>query len=72
MLRYLRMNFDEALDTVIAIATRVFPEEPQGVIDPGTNSRAFNSAIEGMLQTKGVSVNDKLYGRNRLQMRCKV
>jgi hypothetical protein len=72
MLGRLRMNVDDAIDTLITITTAIFPEGSQDVPDPETNSRKLKEAIEDMLQTRGLAVNTKMYERNSPQTGSKV
>jgi hypothetical protein len=68
----LRMNVNDAIDALIAVATAIFPEGSQEVPDPETNSRKLKDAIEDMLQTRGLPINAKMYERNGPQTGCKV
>jgi len=72
MLGRLRMNVDDAIDALIAVATAIFPEGSEEVIDPETNSRKLKDAIEDMLQIRGIAVNTKMCERNSPQTGCKV
>jgi hypothetical protein len=72
MLGRLRMTVDDAIDALINVATAIFTEGSQEVIDPETNSRKLKEAIEDMLQTKGLAVNTKMYDRSSPQTGCKV
>jgi hypothetical protein len=72
MLGRLRMNVDDAIDALINVATAIFPEGSQEVIDPETNSTKLKEAIENMLQTRGLAVNIKMYERNSPLTGCKV
>ena len=72
MLGRLKMNVDDAIDTLITVATAIFPEGSQGVSDPETNSRKLKEATEDMLQTRGYPVNTKMYERSSPATRCKV
>ena len=72
MLGHLRMNVDDAIDALIAVATAIFPEGSQDATDPETNSRKLKEVIEDMLQTRGVPLAAKMYERNSPQTRCKV
>jgi hypothetical protein len=72
MLGRLRMNVNDAIDALIAVATAIFPEGSQEVPDPETNSKKLKDAIEDMLQTRELSVNTKMYDRNTPQTECKV
>jgi hypothetical protein len=72
MLGRLRMNLNDAIDALIAVATAIFPEGSQEVPAPETNSKMLKDAIEDMLQTRGLPVNTKMYDRNSPQTGCKV
>jgi len=72
MLGRMRMNVNDAIDALIAVATAIFPEGSQEVPDPETNSKALKDAIEDMLQTRGLPINAKIYERNSPQTECKV
>jgi hypothetical protein len=72
MLGHLRMNVDEAIDSLITVATAVFAEGPQDVADPEANSKNLNESIEEILQIRSIPLNAKMYERNRPKTRCKV
>jgi hypothetical protein len=72
MLGHLRMNVDEAIDALINVASAVFAEESQDVIDPEANSEHLEESIEEMLQTRGIPFNAKMHERDHPQTRCKV
>jgi hypothetical protein len=72
MLGRLRMNVDDAIDALTAVATAIFPEGSQEVTDPETNSRKLKKAIEDILQTRGLAVSATMYERGSPQAGCKV
>jgi hypothetical protein len=72
MLGRLRMNVNDAIDTLIAVATAIFPEGSQEVPDPETNSKTLKDAIEDILQTRGVLLNARMYDRDSPPTGCKV
>jgi len=72
MLGHLRMNVDEAIDALINVATAVFAEESQDVVDSNSNSKNLKNAIEELLQAREIPVNFKMYEGDRPQARCKV
>jgi hypothetical protein len=50
MLGHLRVNMDEAIDTLITVATTVFGDESQNAAAPEANSTHLNQTIEEMLR----------------------
>jgi hypothetical protein len=72
MLGRLRMNVNDAIDALLAVATAIFSEGSQEVPDPEINSKKLKGAIEDMLQTRGLPLNTKMYDRNSPQTGCKV
>jgi hypothetical protein len=72
MLGRLRMNVNDAIDALIAVATAMFPEGSQEVPDPEINSNKLKDVIEDMLQTRGLPVNAKMYEQSNPETRCKV
>jgi hypothetical protein len=72
MLGHLRMSVDEGIDALIGVATTIFLESSQDMIDPEINSKKLKDAIEKMLQIRGIPVNTKMYQPDHLQTRCKV
>ena len=72
MLGYLRMKVDEAMEALLAIASTVFPEGPQAVINREENSRNLREAITNLLEEQHLSPDMKMNERNRPSERCKV
>ncbi|KIM24435.1 hypothetical protein M408DRAFT_47959, partial [Serendipita vermifera MAFF 305830] len=56
MLGLLRMNVNEAIDGLLDVTSCVFPDDSSDVIDREANTNNLRGAIEGILQTKIVSL----------------
>jgi len=39
------MNFNEAVDALLEVASAIFPAEPQQAIDRDTNTKALRKAV---------------------------
>ena len=67
----LGMNVDQTIDTVITLASAVFPEDSQEAIERSERSRNLKAAVEDMLQARNISIAAKMYDPNR-PSKCKV
>ena len=72
MLGLLRMNVDEAIEGLLDIASSVFSQESQDTVDPVINTKNLKEAVEGVLQTRNVSLDTKMNEVSRAPTRCKV
>jgi hypothetical protein len=66
------MNVNEAIDTLLEVASAIFPEDSQQTPNLETNTRNLREAIEGVLQRRGVPLETKMNDPNRPPTRCKV
>jgi hypothetical protein len=72
ILGHLRMNVSEAIDTLLDVASAIFPEEPQQTPDLEMNTSNLKEAIEGVLQRREVSLKTKMNDPNYPPTNCKV
>ena len=72
MLGHLRMNVDQAIDALFAIASGVFPEEDKEELDRDKNTKNLKEAIEEMLQTVNVPLDTKMNDPRCPMGTCKV
>jgi hypothetical protein len=66
------MNVGEAIDTLLDVASTIFPEGSQQTPNLELNTSNLKEAIEGVLQRRGVSLETKMNDPNRPPTRCKV
>ena len=72
MLGLLRMNVDQAIDEVVAIASALIRKGSQDIINREENSYRLKQVVEGMIEAGGISVDTRMYEPNRPQRKCKV
>ena len=72
MLGLLRMNVDQAIDEVVAIASVLFRKGSQNIIDREANSYRLKQVVEGMIEAAEISLDTRMYEPNRPQGKCKV
>jgi hypothetical protein len=72
LLGHLRMNVDEAIDALLAVALAIFPNEPRPPFDPESNTRQLSGAVENILQTRGFPSDRKMQEKGEEPVRCKV
>ena len=72
MLGHLRMNVDDAIDALLAVASAIFPEGSQEVIDRDRNTEKLKEEIENLLEKRSISPNTKMNEQNSPPVRCKV
>jgi hypothetical protein len=72
LIGHLRMNLNEAVDTVLEVASAVFLEEPQQTIDRDSNSKELKKAVEGILEARNIPLNTKMNDPQRPPAKCKV
>jgi len=65
------MNLNEAIDTLIEVASAVFPES-QPTIDRDVNTKALKGAIEAILEARGIPVDVKMIDPRLPPTNCKV
>jgi hypothetical protein len=68
----LRMNFNEAVDTLLEVASAVFPEAPQQTIDRESNTKELKKAVEGILEARNIPLSTKMNDPERTPTNCKV
>jgi hypothetical protein len=66
------MNLNEAVDTLLEVASAVFPEEPMETIDHETNTKGLREVVEGILEARKTPLNTKMNDPQRLPTKCKV
>ena len=67
----LRMNVNQAIDAVVAVASAVFPEDSHEAIERSERSRNLKAVVEGMLQARKIPVDTKMYDPIH-RSKCKV
>ncbi|KIM24403.1 hypothetical protein M408DRAFT_27066 [Serendipita vermifera MAFF 305830] len=72
MLGPLRMNVDEAIDGLLDVTSRIFPDASSEVIDREVNTKNLSGAVEDILQAKNISLDTKMKEDARKETRCKV
>jgi len=65
------MNVNEAIETLLEVASAIFPEEAQQTPNLELNISNLKAAIEGVLERREVSLKTKMNDRN-YSPRCKV
>lgn len=66
------MNVSQAMDSLEAVASAVFQEGSQEVIDKEVNSERLERVIEDILQQREIPVDAKMYDSSRPAAQCKV
>ena len=66
------MNLNEAVDTLLEVASAVFPEEPQQTINRGSNTKKLKDAVEGILEARNIPLDTKMNDPRRPPTKCKV
>jgi hypothetical protein len=66
------MNGNEAIDTLLEVASAIFPEDSQQTTNLELNTKNLREAIEGVLQRREVPLETKINDPNRQPTRCKV
>ncbi|KIM33599.1 hypothetical protein M408DRAFT_157562 [Serendipita vermifera MAFF 305830] len=66
------MTVDQAIDTVLTIASAAFPFDPDIKLDPETRTRQIRVAIEKVLDTRGIHTTAKLFEKHDPPKECKV
>jgi hypothetical protein len=72
LIGYLRMNYNETVDTLLEVASAVFPEEPQQTINSDANTRELKKAVESILEARNIPLNTKMNDPQRPPTKCKV
>jgi hypothetical protein len=66
------MNINEVVDTLLEVASAVFPEEPQPTIDHDFNTKELKKVVEGILEARGIPLHTKMNDPQRPPTKCKV
>jgi hypothetical protein len=66
------MNLNEAIDTLLEVASAVFPEAPQQTIDRDYNTKKLKKAVGGILEGRNIPLNTKMNDLQRPPINCKV
>jgi hypothetical protein len=72
LIGHLRMNFNEAVDTLLEVASAVFPEAPQQTIDRESNTKELRKAVEGILEARNIPLSTKMNDPACTAINCKV
>jgi hypothetical protein len=72
LIGHLRMNLNDAIDTLLEVASAVFPEVPQQTIDHDSNTKELRKAVEGILEARNIPLNTKMNDPQRPPTTCKV
>jgi hypothetical protein len=68
----LKMNINQAIDAVVAVASVVFPQGSQEAINQIENSENLKAVVEGMLRAGYIHLDAKMYEPTRPPSTCKV
>jgi len=66
------MTVEEAIDSLLTIAASVFPYDPDTKETPETNMLNLRSAIEDILERRGIPVDTKMNDKRGPSTKCKV
>jgi hypothetical protein len=66
------MNVNDAIDTLLKVASAIFPEDSQQTPNLELNTRNLREAMESVLQRREVALETKMNDPNRQPTRCKV
>jgi hypothetical protein len=66
------MNVNEAIETLLDVASAIFPEDSQETPDLEVNTSNLKEAIEGVLQRRAVPLKTKMNDPNPPPTSCKV
>jgi hypothetical protein len=66
------MNVNEAIDTLLEVASATFPEDSQQTHNLELNTSSLKEAIESVLEQREVSLATKMNDPNYPPTRCKV
>jgi hypothetical protein len=72
LLGYLRMNVDEAIDTLLEVALTIFPDNPHSEVDRETRTRLLGESVKSILQTRGIPPDRKMQDTSEESVGCKV
>jgi hypothetical protein len=66
------MTVEDAIDALLAIAASVFPYDPDTKEAPEMNMLNLKSAIEDILERRGIPVDTKMNDKRGPSTKCKV
>jgi hypothetical protein len=66
------MNFNEAVDALLEVASAVFLKDPQQAVDHDTNTKRLKEAVENVLEARNIPLNAKMNDPKRPPTKCKV
>jgi hypothetical protein len=72
LLGHLRMNVDEAIDTLLQVALAIFPDNQHSQVDQETRSRLLSESVKGILQARGIPPDRKMQDISEASLGCKV
>lgn len=72
MLGHLRMNVNEAIDSLLDITSAIFLEGSQDHLDTEKNAKSLKNAVEDMLQTRNIIPATKMNEDTRPPNGCRV
>jgi hypothetical protein len=72
LIGHLRMNLNEAVDTLLEVVSAVFSEVPQQTTDRDANTKELKEAVERILGARNIPLNTKMNDPHRTPIKCKV
>jgi hypothetical protein len=72
LIGHLRLNLIEDVDTILEVASAVFPEQSEQMIDCDANTKELRKAVEGVLETGNIPLDTKMPDPQRPPTNCKV
>jgi hypothetical protein len=66
------MNVNQAIDSLVSLASIIFVEDSEEPIDREGNSRLLRQAVEATLQARGIPLETKMKDELRVATKCKV
>jgi hypothetical protein len=72
LIGHLRMNLNDAVDTLLEVASAVFPEVPQRTVDRDTNTNKLRKAVEDVLEARNIPLDTKMNDPQGPPSKCKV
>ena len=72
LLGHLRMNVDEAIETVLDVALVVFPDDLTTKLDPEARMRQLGESVKSILQVRGIPPDRKMQDTGGELAGCKV
>jgi hypothetical protein len=72
LLGHLRMNVEEAIDTLQDVALAIFPDSHHPSFDSEARTRQLSESVKGILQTRGLPPDRKMQDKSGESVGCKV